>query len=110
MIFRWLGKVFIILALILLSIGVYLWLSGIDMQQAGGAIWFQLHRESLQFAQVGIDRHLNASWLWLFIQNQLLTLPIWDGILRVFISFMIIGGFLLGIFKKPTPAMKRHMR
>ncbi|MDX1736658.1 MAG: hypothetical protein R3261_00365 [Alphaproteobacteria bacterium] len=107
MIFRWLGKICIILAMLLLLVGIYVWLSGADINQAGGVIWYQMHQESLQLTQVVIERYLHASWFWTFFQNNILTLPAWDGLLRVFITLMIIGGFLVGLFKKSAYARRK---
>lgn len=108
MLFRWLGKLCITAALLLLLLGLYIWLSGQDITKAAGLIWFQLDSHSLQIAQVIVERYLYASWLWTFIQNSVLTLPAWDAILRVFICLMIAGGLLVGLFKKNSLHRRRN--
>ncbi len=107
MIFRWLGKLCIISALLLLAFGLYLWLSGVDITLAGGAVWYALDQPSLQSTQVVIERYLYASWFWTFFQGSILSLPAWDGILRVFITLMIVGGLLVGMFKKQHAKRRR---
>lgn len=89
------GRILIVLALALLGLGVYLWLSGAEITQAAGQLWFALHVESLNFAQVLVQRHLSMPWLWdEFIVTWLLVMPAWESILWVFMSLMILGGLL----------------
>lgn len=107
MIFRWLGKLCITCAMLLLVLGIYLWLSGVDVTLAGGQIWYQLSQPSLQATQVVIERYLYASWFWTFFQGSVLPLPAWDGILRVFIVLMILGGLLVGLFRKSSARRKK---
>ncbi|WP_420548196.1 hypothetical protein [Curvivirga sp.] len=108
MLFRWFGKLCILSALILLGIGLYIWLSGEDINKAAGQIWYQMHQPSLQYAQVIVERYLHASWFWTFFQNSILTLPAWDAIIRVFIALFLIGGIMIGLFKKPRSLHHRN--
>lgn len=89
------GRLLIVLALALLGLGVYLWLSGEQITQAAGQLWFALDVGSLNFAQVIVQRHLSMPWLWDdFIVPHLLVLPAWEAILWVFIALMVLGGIL----------------
>lgn len=89
------GRLLIVLALALLGLGVYLWLSGAEITQAAGQLWFSLDVGSLNFTQVIVQRHLSMPWLWDdYIVTHLLVLPAWEAILWVFIGLMVLGGIL----------------
>ena len=89
------GRLLIVLALALLGLGVYLWLSGAEITHPAGQLWFTLDVNSLNFAQVVVQRHLSMPWLWDdFIVAWLLVMPAWESILWVFMTLMILGGIL----------------
>lgn len=98
LVLNYLGRVFILLALILLGLGLFLWLSGEDVTQPAGQLWYNLHVESLNFSQVIIQRHLGLPGFWdEFILPHLLTRPAWESIILLFMGFFIIGGLLASL-------------
>jgi len=99
------GRLLIVLALALLGLGVYLWLSGAEITQQTGQLWYNLHVASLNFSQVIVQKHLSMPFLWDdFIVPALLNQPAWESILWVFITLMILGG----IMSLPGRASRRH--
>ena len=42
-----------------------------------GLEWRNFHVESLQYVQVGLERHLGLSWLWTNVVLRLLLFPSW---------------------------------
>ena len=56
-----------------------------------GLEWRDFHVDSLQYFQVGIERHLGLSWLWTGVIQNILLVPSW---LVFFILAMIF--FWLG--------------
>ncbi len=90
--FRWL---FFLLALLMLILGLWLWLSGEDITKPAGALWYAMDVSSLNLAQVVIQRHLHLPALWdEFIVPYLLVRAAWETILWMFITFMVLGGLL----------------
>ena len=42
-----------------------------------GLEWRDFHVDSLQYFQVGIERHLGLSWLWSGVLQNILLMPSW---------------------------------
>lgn len=96
-----LGRLLIALALALFGLGVWLWLSGADIMQPAGKLWYDLHVGSLNMAQVVVQRWLNMPGLWDdFFVARLLVLPAWEAILWVFIALMVLGGALVAAARR----------
>jgi len=94
-VFALLGWFFILVALGLLVLGLWLWLSGQDVTQQMGQLWYSLDSGSLPLAQTIVERHLRLPSLWQdVIVPHLLTQPAWEGILWLFIGLMVLGGLL----------------
>ena len=94
-VFALLGWIVILAALGLLGLGLWLWLSGQDITQQLGQLWFTLDSFSLNLAQVVVQRHLNLPGLWDDgIVPHLLLRPAWESILSIFIVLMMLGGLL----------------
>ncbi len=94
------GRVLIAIALALLLLGLALWLSGADIAQPAGRLWFELHSNSLNAAQVIIQRHLHLPGFWDdAIVPGLLLRPAWESILWLFIGFFALGGILASLGK-----------
>ncbi|RED45026.1 hypothetical protein [Aestuariispira insulae] len=93
---RLIGRLFLILALALLGLGLYLWLGGEDIMLPAGKLWFDLHVDSLQYVQVIIERHLGLTGIWQnWIQNGLLQLQAWDALVRLFIWLLVLAGIFM---------------
>ena len=80
-ILTFLGRLLVVLALGVLGLGLWLWLSGADVTQQAGQLWFAMDLESLNGAQVLIQRHLHLPWLWDEGVVPLLRRPTWEAIL-----------------------------
>ena len=105
-VFSYIGRLLILLALALLGLGVYLWISGRDVTEQAGRLWYEAHVASLNFTQVIIQRHLRLPALWdEVVIPYLLLKPTWEAILWLFIVLMVLGG-LLAIIGRPR--QKRH--
>jgi len=95
---RVLGRLLIILSIIMLIGGVVVWLFGVDVTQPAGAAWYKAHVASLNFSQVIIQRHLHLPGLWdSVIVPHLLTRPVWEAIIIVFVAFLVLGELFLRI-------------
>ncbi len=91
------GRVFVVLALAALALGLGLWLSGAEITRPAGELWFALDSGSLNGLQVLIQRHLRLPDLWDGGIVPLLNRPAWEAILWLVIGGLVIGGlFLLG--------------
>ena len=62
-----------------------------------GAEWASFNVASLQYLQVGIERHLGFPWLWTHIVQNILLLPTW-------LVFLVLATILLWLGRK----RKRH--
>ena len=94
-VFALFGWVFILAALALLGFGLWIWLSGADITQPLGQLWYGLDAGSLALAQTIVERHLHLPVLWFDgIHPYLLVRPAWESILWLFIGLMVLGGLL----------------
>ena len=95
---RVLGRLLIILSIIMLIGGLAVWIFGVDVTQPTGTAWYQAHVASLNFSQVIIQRHLHLPGLWdSVIVPHLLTRPVWEAIIIVFVTFLVLGALFLRI-------------
>jgi len=95
---RILGRLLIILSMIMLIGGLAVWLFGADTTQLTGKAWFEAHVASLNFSQVIIQRHLHLPGLWdSVIVPHLLTRPVWEAIIIVFVVLLVLGGLFIRI-------------
>lgn len=90
---RLLGRLLLLLALVDVGLGVWVWLAGHDVTKAAGETWFALHTESLNLAQAVIQRYLHPT-LWDSIVVPILQRPFWEAVLLVFIALLVLGGLL----------------
>ena len=98
---RVLGRLLIILSIIMLIGGLAVWLFGVDVTRPTGAAWYQAHVASLNFSQVIIQRHLHLPGLWdSVIVPHLLTRPVWEAIVIVFVVFLVLGALFLRIGRR----------
>jgi len=91
---RFIGQVFIVLGAVALAFGAWLWFAGNDMTQAAGQLWFMLDKESLNTAQVVVQRYLYAD-LWDWIAVPLLQRPAWLAVAILVVFFAVLGGLIL---------------
>ena len=95
---RILGRLLIILSMITLIGGLAVWLFGADTTQLTGKAWFEAHVASLNFSQVIIQHHLHLPGLWdSVIVPHLLTRPVWEAIIIVFVVLLVLGGLFIRI-------------
>jgi ABC-type uncharacterized transport system permease subunit len=98
---RIIGRLIIILAMVVLFGGLAIWLFGADVTQATGKAWFESHVASLNFSQVIVQRHLHLPAAWDFIVRHLLTRPVWETIIIVFVVWLVLGGVLIRLGRPP---------
>lgn len=92
---RILGRLLVLIGLLVLALGLWLWLTGEDITAPAGQLWFSLDVASLNFAQVIVQRHLNLPSVWDDGIVPLLHRPTWEAILWLFLGGMVVGGLLL---------------
>jgi len=99
---RFLGRLFIVLALVILVAGLAVWLLGIDVTQIAGQAWRDADVSSLNLAQVVVQRYLRIPALWdSVIVPQLLLRPLWEATIVLFVLFLVLGGLLLRLGRPP---------
>jgi hypothetical protein len=91
---RAIGQVFVILGAALLAFGAWLWFAGNDMTQAAGQLWFALDKESLNTAQVVVQRYIYAD-LWDSFAVPLLQRRAWLAVAILVVFFVVIGGLIM---------------
>ena len=104
---RGIGRVFVILGLAALGLGVWLWLSGRDLALAAGQIWYELDKASLNLVQAVVQRYIHpAVWDSAFV--PWLLLPGWRAIAILVVGFGVVGGLLLlAASRRPRRAFRR---
>jgi ABC-type uncharacterized transport system permease subunit len=99
---RFLGRLFVALALITLLSGVAIWLAGTDVTAVAGQVWANADIESLNLVQVVIQRHLHLPALWdSVIVPHLLLRATWESITILFVLFLMLGGLFLRLGRRP---------
>ena len=99
---RFLGRLFVALALITLLSGVAIWLAGTDVTAVAGQVWANADIESLNLMQVVIQRHLHLPALWdSVIVPHLLLRSTWESITILFVLFLVLGGLFLRLGRRP---------
>jgi uncharacterized membrane protein YphA (DoxX/SURF4 family) len=93
------GRVFMVLALVFLALGVFVWLDGRATLPAG-RVWFETHSPSLGYAEVIVSRHLGAPDFWQDKALPYLKRDAWEALLWPVILFLILGGLLLLIGRR----------
>ena len=83
----------LVLGLALLALGLWLGFGGHDLAIAGGQLWFALDKESLNTAQVVVQRYIYPDlWDWIFV--PLLLRPAWQALAIPTVGFLVLGGAL----------------
>jgi hypothetical protein len=98
---RFLGRLFIALALATMVAGITIWLLGIDIMAKFGQIWANADIASINFAQVVVQRHLRIPAFWdSVIVPYLLLRPTWEAMITLFILFLVLGALLLRLGRR----------
>jgi len=91
---RIIGWIFLVLSVLSVALGVWLWFAGHDMTQPAGQLWFALDSQSLNTAQVVVQRYLYAD-LWDVVIVPVLQRATWLAVAVVAVFFAILGGPIL---------------
>lgn len=89
--FRFLARLILMLALVDIGLGLWVWLAGFDVTKAAGETWFAIDSESLNLVQAVVQRYTHPA-LWDTIAVPLLLRPFWEAVLLAFIGLLVIGG------------------
>ncbi len=101
-ILRFLGRLFVALALITLLSGIAIWLVGTNVTAVAGQVWADANIESLNLMQVVIQRHLHFPALWdSVIVPHLLLRQTWEAITILFVLFLLLGALFLRLGRRP---------
>ena len=87
---RLIGRIFHLLALALLGLGIWLWLAGHDVTLPSGQLWFQFDVASLNIFQVIVQRYIYAP-IWDAAIVPLLQRPTWEVLLFLFLFALVLG-------------------
>ena len=87
---RLFGRLFHLLALAVLGLGLWLWLAGHDVTLPGGQLWFQFDVASLNFFQVIVQRFIYAP-MWDAAIVPLLQRATWEVLLFLFLVALVLG-------------------
>ncbi len=93
-------RLLILLALVLLGLGVWLWLAGYDVTLATGQIWYDLHASSLNLIQAAVQRYLHPA-IWEDAAVPLLLRAFWEMVVGGFIVLLALAGLLSFFADRP---------
>ena len=91
---RILGQIFLVLAAASLGLGAWLFVTGRDLLQPAGQIWFSIHNASLNLMQAVIQRYIHPA-LWDSVVVPWLLLPGWRALAIIVIGLAVVGALLL---------------
>jgi len=98
---RLFGWLMLALAAFLALGGATLALKGQTLAQASGAVWFQVHSDSLNLTQAITQRYI-LPVLWDPIAIAILNWPLWLAILVVVLTPAVLGGLLVALLRPRT--------
>ncbi len=87
---RWIGWIFLGLAVVVLGVDLYAGLEGGFRLRALGEWWFNLHPGSLQVLQPAIERHVSVD-LWVHVVQPLLEWPLAVELFCTAVVFLLLG-------------------
>ena len=93
-ILKWIGWIFILLGVVALGVGVWVWFGGHDPMLAAGQLWFNIDSPSLNTTQAVIQRYLHSE-IWDRVFVPLLLRPAWQAIAIVAAVAFVIGVLLV---------------
>lgn len=91
---RFLGRLFQLIALAIVGLGLWLWLAGHDVTLPAGQLWFQFDVGTLNFFQVIVQRYIYAP-IWDAAVVPMLQRSTWEVLLVLFVIMLVLG-FALG--------------
>ena len=92
--FRLLGRIFLMIAFAVVALGVLVWLAGHDVTKSAGELWYLLEPASLNVLQAIVQRYLHPS-IWEALAVPLLVRPFWEAMVLSFIFLLVLGSGLL---------------
>ena len=101
---RLFGWLLLTLAALLALGGVALAIKGQTVAQVTGAVWFQVHSDSLNLTQAITQRYI-LPVLWDPVAITILNWPLWLAILVVVLTPAILGGLLVALFRPRAAAI-----
>lgn len=99
---RWLGFLVFLIAFVVLTLEVILWLTLFDLTRPLGEIWFSVSPAGINEAQALIQRYISPL-LWEKIIAPLLIKPAWQSL-----SGVAFGGFAFGFFLRQMGLPRRR--
>ena len=92
--FRLLGRIFLLIAFAVVALGMLVWLAGHDVTQSAGELWYLLEPGSLNLSQAIVQRYLHPS-IWEELAVPLLQHPFWEALVLSFIVLLVLGSGLV---------------
>ena len=93
-VWRFFGRLLIVLGLVVFGLGGWLWLAGEDVTQPAGHIGADLAAPALDAVR---DRL--PDWLWRPVA-LLLAKPLWEAVSILCILLFVLGGVLVGLARR----------
>jgi hypothetical protein len=101
-----LGQLFLVLAAAALGLGAWLRLTGQDLLQPAGQVWFSIDNASLNLMQAVIQRYIHPA-VWDSVMVPWLLLPAWRALAILVIGFAVIGALLLVAARRRRRSFRR---
>ena len=87
---KYLSRFILLLALAVLTSGIWVWLANNDITKSAGEILYQLAPEGLNLSQAIIERYLSPQ-IWQRGAVLILLKPFREAVFLLFIAFLILG-------------------
>ncbi len=94
---RVLGRLLLLIAVLLLAGGIALAIGGGTVTGITGAVWYQVHSDTLNLSQAVTQRYI-APVLWDPIAVTVLNWPLWMSVIAAVAVPGILGYILLKLF------------
>ena len=94
-IIRLLSRLFRLLAIGILGLGLWLWIVGHDVTLPAGQLWFQFDVGTLNFLQVIVQRYIYAP-VWDVVFVAILQISTWKVLFTLFVITLVLG-FVIGL-------------
>ena len=87
---KYLSRFILLLALAVLTSGIWVWIADIDITKSAGEILYQLAPEGLNLSQAIIERYLSPQ-IWQKGVVPILLKPFSEAVFLLFITLLILG-------------------